>query len=70
MYTIRIDIYEQASGYAYALVTHLIRGRTRAEALHNVRSHQASDAFLRAALAGRPYRGVVTRVRVRGGWSG
>lgn len=69
LYVIRIDISEAATNYAFALVTHAIRGRTRAEAAHNVESHMRSDAFLRAAMEGREYKGVVTRVRVREGWS-
>jgi hypothetical protein len=47
LYSIRVDIYEEASGYVYPIVTHLFTGRTPEEARGYHRAHRQSDAFLR-----------------------
>ena len=69
LYRITVDIYEEATNYAFPVVTHVFNGRTRNEAEKYHESHRRSDAFLRACedrglFAGR----VKCRAVRREGW--
>lgn len=69
LYVIRVDIYEEASRYAYPVVTHLFNGKTRAEAIRYHDSHRRSDAFLRQCEDKGTFGDKVKcRVRVTEGW--
>lgn len=69
LYVIRVDIYEEASRYAFPVVTHLFNGRNEQEAWRYHDAHRKSDAFLRQCedhgLFGE---NVKCRVHVTKGW--
>jgi hypothetical protein len=69
LYCIRVDIFEEATRYAYPVVTHLFHGKTRAEARRYHASHRAADRFLRACEdSGVFEKKVKCKVRIREGW--
>jgi len=71
LYIIRVDIYEEASDYAYPIVTHLFQGRTREEAKGYHEAHRRSDSFLRQCEdRGMFQGGVRCRARTSQGWKG
>jgi hypothetical protein len=59
LYVIRVDIREAATGYAYPIVTHEFKGRTREEAWGYHDAHRQADAFLRECEDKRLFRGNV-----------
>ena len=58
-----IDISEHQDGVKRRVVRHTFYGRSQQEAKHNERAHKRSDKFLKAALSGRPFKGIRLSVR-------
>ena len=46
-YEVTVKIYEEATAYAYPVVTHVFSGKTRKEAWGYHDAHRKSDSFLR-----------------------
>lgn len=51
------------------IVIHVFQGASREEAEGYFRSHQTSDSFFAAAVAGRPFNGIRLESRSRAGWA-
>lgn len=69
LYQIRIDIFEAATRYAYPVVTHIFKGKTKEEAEHYHEAHRRADAFLRACEDRGVFGGKVKcRAKRREGW--
>lgn len=47
LYVVTVEIFEAATSYAYAVVSHSFAGRTKKEAWRYHDSHLKSDRFLR-----------------------
>jgi hypothetical protein len=70
LYTVRVDIFEAATRYAYPVVTHLFTGRTPQEARGYHEAHRKTDSFLRQCEdRGMFGQDVRCRARVTEGWS-
>jgi hypothetical protein len=68
-YLVQVDISEAATGYAYPIVTHVFRGKTKEEAWGYHNAHLAGDAFLRDCEEKLIFRGQVKcRAVVTEGW--
>jgi hypothetical protein len=62
-WALTVDIFEpEGAGTEYPVVRHVFFGKTQREAEHYLESHLKSDAFLRACMSGRGYRGIVCNV--------
>lgn len=69
MYVVRIDILEEATHYAFPVVRHEFRGRTKDEAWHYHDAHKQADSFLRGCEDKGVFQGSVRcRARVSEGW--
>lgn len=47
LYWVKVNIYEEATGYKYPVVSHVFYGKTRKEAWNYHESHRKSDSFLK-----------------------
>lgn len=69
LYAVTVHISEEATDYAFPVITHVFRGRTPEEAWGYHDAHRRADAFLRSCEdRGRFEREVRCRVSTSEGW--
>lgn len=70
LYTVRVEIFEAATNYAYPIVTHLFSGRSPQEAWNYHEAHRQADAFLKQCEDQGLFRSQVRcKARITEGWN-